>query len=169
MNRLFLLDPAPSQSAWMEYVPACVAPPFTPPGLPVEFGILPNKEIEARIAHHLVSPEWTIICEDVNAAGTAGQETFDTCRTIARFEMLAEMSGVRFERFPRTLVKQFLLGNPSGKDPLIRGALIKAYKLPSDAKKKDMGMLAGVAKDTWAALAVGVAWDMREVLKKITR
>lgn len=57
---------------------------------------------------------------------------------------------------PRIEVKKHLCHNGAAKDSNIRQALIDRFGPPG--VKKEPGILYGVKKDIWAAMAIAVTW-----------
>ena len=87
-----------------------------------------------------------------------GAEVLETVFWSGRFAEAVDPTPV--QRLGRKAVKVALCGDARAKDPNVRQALIDRYggKERAIGTKAVPGPLHGVAKDVWAALAVGVAW-----------
>ena len=100
-----------------------------------------------------------VVIEKIESYGMAvGAEVFDTVWWAGRFAEAA--SRVPVVMLPRRAVKLALCGDSRAKDANIRQALIDRYggKERAIGTKATPGPLHGIAKDVWAALAVGIAW-----------
>ena len=95
----------------------------------------------------------------------AGDDTFDTCQWVGRFEEAHKRNGGIVYMLPRKDIKRHLCGNTTTNDKYIRQALID--RLGEPGTKKNPGTLYGIAGHLWAALAVAVvcADRMSEALK----
>lgn len=152
MTRILAIDPGTTRSAW------CVV---SGPNL-LSFGIVPNEylldKLRARSpegAFWEVSSATEVVIEKVESFGMAvGAEVFETVYWAGRFAEAA--SPLPVARIGRKAVKLHLCGSSRAKDPNIRAALIDRFGGPAAIKRG--GQLHGVAKDVWAALAVGVTW-----------
>lgn len=83
----------------------------------------------------------------------AGDDTFDTCIWIGRFD-----PDCKALLIPRKAIKQNLCGNTTTNDKYVRQALIDRFG--EVGTKKNPGPLFGISGHCWAALAVSVtAWD----------
>jgi hypothetical protein len=144
------IDPGTTRSAWIALE--------LPSRRPLGFGIDPNEELLGRLRGGTPAFELVII-EKVESFGMAvGAEVFETVFWSGRFAEAVDP--VPVERIGRKVVKVALCRDPRAKDPNIRQALIDRYggKATAVGTKASPGPLHGVAKDVWAALAVGVAW-----------
>lgn len=86
--------------------------------------------------------------ENIRGYGiVAGDDTFDTCTWIGRFdsEQKAMLIG-------RKDIKKHLCGNTTTNDKYVRQALIDRYG--EQGTKRNKGPLFGIARHMWAALAV---------------
>ena len=87
-----------------------------------------------------------------------GKEIFETCLLIGRMvEIFA--GGVRLVY--RKDIKLHLCGTSRAKDGNIRQALIDRFGSPGT--KKAPGLLYGVSKDIWSALAVCIYWQDNQI------
>lgn len=101
-------------------------------------------------------PTGVVVCEKIASYGMpVGETIFETVFWSGRFAQ-AIAGKVRFERIERKEVKLHLCGTPRAKDGNVRQTLIDRFG-PQGTKKKP-GVLYGIKKDQWAALAVAVTW-----------
>jgi|KBSSwiStaDraftv2_1062776.scaffolds.fasta_scaffold307735_2 hypothetical protein len=105
------------------------------------------------------SEEAQLIIEQVASFGMpVGEEVFETVFWSGRF---AEAFGIeRVRRLKRLDVKLALCHDSRAKDGNIRQALIDRFGHPGT--KRAPGVLHGVSKDLWSALAVAVAWEAKQ-------
>jgi hypothetical protein len=149
-GRLLALDPGTDRTAWIALDLSSRRP--------LGFGIEPNDELLGRLRRGGRAFDLVVI-EKVESFGMAvGAEVFETVFWSGRFAEAVDPTPV--ERIGRKTVKVALCGDPRAKDPNVRQALIDRYggKASAIGTKASPGPLHGVAKDVWAALAVGVAW-----------
>lgn len=85
---------------------------------------------------------------------TAGNDTFDTCEWVGRFEQAALAEAFRVVKVPRKDVKRHLCGNTTTNDKYVRQALIDRFG--AVGTKKAPGPLYGISGHMWSALAVAV-------------
>jgi hypothetical protein len=151
VNRPVLaIDPGTSRSAWIALE--------LPSRRPLGFGIDTNEELLERLRRDTGAFDLVVI-EQVESFGMAvGAEVFETVFWSGRFAEAVDPTPV--DRIGRKAVKVAICGDVRAKDPNIRQALIDRYggKATAIGTKASPGPLHGVAKDVWAALAVGVAW-----------
>jgi len=96
------------------------------------------------------------IIEQIKSYGMAVSDSiFDTVFWSGRFCEAWGNQGF-FDRMPRKDVKMYLCHSMRAKDSNIRAALIDRFGEPG--KKANPGILYGVSKDIWAALALAVTW-----------
>lgn len=128
---------------------------------PIEFGKIPNKEMEDLISN--MSGIGQIVIEKIASYGMAvGREVFDTCVEIGRLSMIAEMMQIPVGYVFRKDEKLTICGSPRANDSNIRRALIDRFAR-HDLKngkgtKSDPDWFYGFKADVWAAYAVGVTW-----------
>jgi len=84
----------------------------------------------------------------------AGDDTFDTCEAVGRFDMAATFYNIPTLLCPRKDIKRHLCGNTTTNDKYIRMALIDRFG--DVGTKKNPGKLYGISGHLWAALAVCV-------------
>lgn len=165
---LIAIDPGPVESAYV------VLDTVSFPGTLREFGKVKNGECMDRISQWLWE-EIPVIIEMPACYGMAvGRDVFETCVQVGRFEELAfqkdakSMKVYRKQRNPEGVdsVVMSLCKNSRAKDTNVRQALIDLYpasgggRVPQIGTKKNPGPLYGVSKDVWAALAVGITYQM---------
>jgi hypothetical protein len=155
--RVLAIDPGTTQSAWV-----LLDPHEDPPRILLK-GITENNTFLGMLRLGSLNAMEAVI-EQVEGMGMAvGKETFETVFWTGRFfeALETQPETFRVHRLTRRAVKLHLCGSSRAKDPNVRRALIDRYG--SDEKeakgtKKEPGPLYGVAKDEWAALAVGVTF-----------
>jgi hypothetical protein len=119
----------------------------------VQYGTVENEHML-----RLCSEPWDVhrakvVIEWLSGYGLrVGQETFDTCRWVGRFEQAA--GGAHL--LTRKDIKRHLCDNTTAGDPHVRQALIA--KLGAPGTRKTPGLTYGLAGGEWAALAVAVVW-----------
>jgi hypothetical protein len=149
-GRLLALDPGTERTAWIALDLSSRRP--------LGFGIQPNGELLERLRRGGRAFDLVVI-ERVESFGMAvGAEVFETVFWSGRFAEAVDP--VPVERIGRKAVKVALCGDPRARDPNVRQALIDRYggKTAAIGTMAAPGPLHGVARDVWAALAVGVAW-----------
>lgn len=144
MNVLLAIDPGPVKSAWLTLLD----------GRPFQFGIWENDALLAEIRQPSDMPGFDrVAIEKVESFGMAvGAEVFETVFWSGRFAEAA--CSLPLVRIGRRVVKLHLCSDSRAKDANIRAALIDRFGGP-DAIRKG-GVLHGVSKDVWSALAVAV-------------
>lgn len=151
---LLAIDPGPIESAWVVW-----------DGNRLHgFGKATNEEV----LHAVMVLSKSEFCqrmalEQVKSYGMpVGDSTFETVYWSGRF---AEAFGAScVDRIPRKTICADLCGSARAKDANIRQALIDRYGPPGT--KKSPGVLYGVSKDVWSALALAVVWfDRRGVTR----
>lgn len=141
------IDPGTHQSAWVVF-----------DGVrPTRFGTTDNERLLGLLRDLTVLPAPpTVVIEKVASYGMAvGEEVFETVRWAGRFEQAAQPAPV--VRIPRLAVKLALCHDSRAKDANIRRAVIDRFG--GDAAIRKGGVLHGVSKDVWAALAVGLTYQ----------
>lgn len=154
---ILAIDPGPTKSAWVTYYPITFRIG--------DFGIGPNGTVLDVIREEFGASDVAI--EMVACYGMpVGEEVFDTCRWIGRFEQQAldhthkRNVGLVY----RKDVKLHLCNNMRAKDPNIRQAIIDRFpatgggKVPQIGIKKQPGPLYGISKDVWQALGVAITY-----------
>lgn len=146
--RTLAIDPGTHRSAWVLFEDR---EPFL-------FGFDSNDEVVAMCDWLSIRNDpdrFTVVIEKVESFGMAvGAEVFETVRWAGRFEQAAQPAPV--VRIGRKAVKMALCGSPRAKDPNIRQAVIDRFGGVAATKKG--GVLHGMARDVWAAAAVGLTY-----------
>lgn len=154
---LLAIDPGNEQSAFVVLdVETCV---------PVAFGKEFNEELASRLAS-LVSRVDHVVIEMVASYGMpVGKEVFETCVQIGRFMEIAHAGGIDAERLYRLDVKLHLCHDSRAKDSNVRQALVDRFAPAASnhgkGSKADPSVFYGFARDTWAAMAIGVCFADR--------
>ena len=140
---MIAIDPGTIQSAYVQW-----------DGLKIESkGILENKHM-LEYLRAWKYPPFPLVIEQIRCYGMPiGQTTLDTVFWSGRFWQVWD--GFKY-MMPRIEVKKHLCHNGAAKDSNIRQALIDRFGPPG--VKKEPGILYGVKKDIWAALAIAVTW-----------
>ena len=111
---------------------------------PIEFGKIPNSELEDLISN--MSGNGQIVIE----------------KEIGRLSMIAEMMGIPCGFVYRKDEKLTICGSPRANDSNIRRALIDRFATHDfkngKGTKADPDWFYGFRADVWAAYAVGVTW-----------
>jgi hypothetical protein len=147
MSAILAIDPGTTKSAYMLILP----------DEPLHFAITANEDVLAMIRQ---ISDWTafptVVIEQVASYGMpVGAEVFETVYWSGRFAEAAHPLPV--ERITRLQVKNALCHDSRASDATIRRELMDRYGGDSSIRKG--GVLYGVSKDVWAALAVAVAWS----------
>ena len=118
----------------------------------LERGILFNQQI---LALHFDFDINIIAIEFVASYGMAvGKEVFETVWWIGRFWQNFLLTGVELQRIYRREIKIYLCNSMKAKDSNIRQALIDRFEPNLQGKERPKGILKGVSKDEWSALAL---------------
>jgi len=143
------IDPGPRESAYVTWRP-------DPPRV-LAHGIDLNGDIRQRIRNgwDFETDRLAIECIVSSRGMPVGAETFTTVRWVGIFEEAwgrEELNGAIL--VPRDKVKLHLCGQMKARDSNIRQALIDRFG--ASGTKKQPGILYGLRRDEWAALAVAV-------------
>jgi len=115
-----------------------------------EHGNLSNKDMLAKVMHGDYD---LFMCEYVQSYGKpVGNDTFDTVFWIGRFCNASEYVDKKWFLVTRMQIKMHHCHHPGSKDSHIRQALIDKYGSPGT--KKEPGVLHGVVKHIWSAVAL---------------
>jgi hypothetical protein len=152
---LLAIDPGSEQSAWCLY--------DTEKKLPIEFSTYPNSIMAAYI---LTSKDKfsRVVCEMVACYGMAvGETIFETCTWIGSYRQACRdrSSGIFFDRIFRKDIKIHLCNSMRAKDANVIQVLKDRFGEKGTKKKK--GLLYGIKKDEWQALAVAVTYAETKV------
>lgn len=158
-RRPFLaIDPGPTESAYVAYVPHPSVPEAC--GTIQAFGTVPNELLVAQIRKGFQVDHLAI--EMIASYGMAvGAPVFETCVWIGRF---VEAWGKDFSYLYRVEIKHHICKSHKATNANIRQALIDRWggvggQPVAIGTKKKPGPLYGVSGDVWAALAVAVAFS----------
>lgn len=132
---------------------------------PVEFGKKPNDEV-LDIVHcnNVLKAVEHFAIEMVASYGMAvGKDVFETVFWIGRF--WEETGNIQQKQriYRKTDVCMNLCHNTKAKDSNIRQALIDRFG--PVGTKKNPGWFYGVSKDVWSAIAVGVTYHDKYIIK----
>ena len=125
----------------------------------MEFGKIPNDEITMLIGAVAPYPHETVklAYEEFASYGMPiGKTTMKSIWWNGYFCRVSEEQGVDFFPVFRKDVKMHLCGTMKAKDTNIRQALIDKYG--AVGTKKNQGILYGVSKDVWSAIAINVTF-----------
>ncbi len=155
--RLLAIDPGPVKSAWVI---------LDEDKYPVQHGLEENEAVLAQIALHALGCD-ALVIEMIEGRGMpVDKHVFETCVMIGKIEQVWDTASQRKPRHRifRREVKLTICGSSRAKDSNIRQAILDRYPAtgggatPQVGTKARPGVLFGIARDTWAALAVGLAW-----------
>lgn len=157
MKSIFAIDPGPTESGWVSYLPA--------ENRVLESGILRNQEMIWKLedlhpCHRVIE---MIACYGM----PVGKEVFETCVWIGRFTQASDRFGGKMERVTRLSCKLNLCHSPRAKDSNVRQAILDRFeplgggKTPQVGTKSKPGPLYGVKSHAWAALAVAITFAHR--------
>jgi hypothetical protein len=138
---IMAIDPGYEQSAWLIY-----------DGVrPQAFGLEDNEKVLWILRRRPAVA--TVLIEKIESYGMiVGREVFDTVWWAGRFAEAVEPTPVI--QVPRRSVKLAVCGDTRAKDANIRQALIDMFGGPAAIRKG--GVLWGISKDVWSALAIAV-------------
>jgi len=127
-------------------------------------GIHPN--LDCFLVFERMKPEPHIcVIEQVAGMGmVVGETVFETAVWSGRFWQMLDSLGLKVDRIKRNEIKNILCGSSRAKDKNIRQRLIDIFG--EQGTKNNPGKTYGMKADMWAALAVAVAWDMKQKEKK---
>ena len=144
---ILAIDPGPEQSAYVWWDGREI----------IHHIIYPNESFDEPIC--MVDNRGTLVIEQIKSYGMAVSDSiFDTVFWSGRICQYWEDTVGAFERMPRMDVKMHLCHDSRAKDSNIRQALIDRFEPHLVGKQRPKGILKGIAKDEWAALALAVTW-----------
>lgn len=139
---ILAIDPGPTESAWVLWDGKL-------------HGFSRSRNQDALSVIRESRNEERCVIEQLKCYGMpVGSEVLETAYWSGIFAHAFDHS--RVDRIPRLDVKLHLCHDSRAKDSNIRQALIDRFGAPGTKKKP--GMLYGVSKDVWAALALAVTW-----------
>lgn len=164
--RILAIDPGAKQSGYVIWEITPADKYNEAGGKLIDNGIVVNPEILELIESQKVMPDRPrivthVAIERIRGFGiVAGDDVFDTCEWVGRFEYAALMLGLPVELIPRKDIKKHLCGTITTNDKYVRMALIDRFG--ETGTKKAPGPLFGVSGHCWSALAVAVtATDLK--------
>ena len=145
MTAILAIDPGTTRSAWVLF-------DLDEQRL-LDFAIEDNADLAAILR---INPDETpVVIEKIVSYGMPiGAETLETVFWSGRFAEAAGPAAVH--RIPRKAIVTHLCGSARAKDSNVRQALLDRFG--PQGTKKAPGVLYGVHKDVWAALALAVTW-----------
>jgi len=144
------IDPGTTQSAFLGLRPE---DKFGPIQI-WEKGIIDNCQLLDKLRMPYSFSEIVVI-EMIACYGMpVGKDIFETVKWIGRFQEASESTDKKVVLVYRKDIKLHLCNSARAKDSNIRQALID--RLGKPGTKKVPGMLYGIKKDIWSALAVSV-------------
>ena len=145
-NRVLAIDPGTIQSAYVVWNKS--------QRIIEEKGIVPNDQMLLLIQSIQFNYEIDVAIEMIASYGMpVGKEVFHTILWIGRFMQVSKMCKLIY----RKDIKIHFCNSNKAKDSNIRQALIDAFG--EVGTKKNPGVLYGVSKDIWSALAIGVYYS----------
>jgi hypothetical protein len=147
MSIILGIDPGHKQTAWLAW--------SSDKKEPLDFDIVENEAFLSNIGEFQEYNPYVSIIEGIQSFGMpVGKEVFETVFFIGRlWERLPYIKHLVY----RKDIKMHFCQTPRAKDGNIRQALIDRFGSPGT--KKDKGILYGISKDVWSALAISVYWD----------
>lgn len=152
------IDPGPSKSAYLiwnyhnNYI--------------ISMGIKDNRELLSILRDrdfNLSEPLIPVVEMIASYGMPVGKEIFETVLLIGRIIEIYDCQNLQSNLVYRKDIKLHLCGSVRAKDGNIRQALIDRFGAPGT--KKNLGLLYGVSKDIWSALACAIFWQDKEGLK----
>jgi hypothetical protein len=166
MSKLFAIDPGTTHSAWLLYDPDGGGQIIG------GFGKEENSIVMQRIVE--MAPHFELLAVEQMSGYIApwseqtsiGKEILATCVWSGRFIERADSVGKEHVMMLRRAISGHLCpGSKSYKDKDVRAALIKRFGDPGT--KKEPGLLFGVTRDVWSALALAVAFSDMNIPAKV--
>jgi len=149
--RILAIDPGPEKSAFVIYAPEKYI---------TDKGIVDNVTILQVLQFGKAD---ILVLEMVESFGMpVGKSVFETCLWIGRF--IQAWMPQEYCLLYRSQVKLHLCNSRQAKDSNIRQAILDRFpligggKTPQIGNKSKLGLLYGVKKDMWSALALAITW-----------
>lgn len=153
MRLILAIDPGTTQSAYVL---------MSDDYIPVAFDKCLNEEVEHRIFTDASLLNHVVIEMITSYGQSVGQETFETCRWIGRFEGYARNLHIPCDLIPRKDVKKRLCGTQHSNDSTVRKKLIERFaafdKEGGKGTKNHPDWFYGFKADIWQAYALGVCF-----------
>ena len=144
---VFGIDPGTTQSAYVEFDSASKQ-------------ILSHGKVDNFDILLLLQERFTVVCEMVQSFGMpVGSEIFQTVLWVGRFCECCRWVCCDFTTIHRGEIKDSLCHSRKANDAAIRQRLIDLLGPPGT--KKDPGVTYGITNDRWQALAVVIAYLIR--------
>ncbi|MHB8123146.1 MAG: RuvC family protein [Desulfuromonadaceae bacterium] len=146
--KILAIDPGSKQSGYVLWDSTA--------DLPLESAHITNAQVlELLKVLVMVEKVDMVAIERIRGYGiVAGDDTFDTCEAVGRFDMAATFYHIPTRLIPRKDIKKHLCGNTTTNDKYIRQALIDRFG--EVGTKKCPGPLYGISGHLWSALSVAV-------------
>ena len=121
----------------------------------VRHDILDNKELVQSLMYFDECKNVDLVIEMVASYGMpVGKTIFETCVWIGRFVQACPLEA---HLVYRADIKMHICHSMRARDSNVRQALIDRFGKPGT--KKNPGILYGIKKDEWSALALAVYWE----------
>jgi len=160
-SRIFAIDPGNIHSAYVLYCPRSHTV--------LQKGKVLNELLRRKLNRDRHNQNYIFVIEMIKSYGMAvGASVFDTCIWIGRFTEILERAGREVHFMGRKDAVIEICHCTKAKDSNVRTALIDLFPAtgggatPQIGTKKEPGPLFGMAKDTWAALAVAIAFHKKQ-------
>jgi len=124
----------------------------------VASGKLPNDAMMERVRYSYLTIDDLVIERVASYGMSVGQEVFDTCVWIGRFQQ-GWLYPDRVHLIFRKDVKIHVCNNGNAKDKNVRQAMLDMFGAPGT--KKNPGATYGITGDAWQALALAVTFRDR--------
>lgn len=150
---ILAIDPGTEESAFV-YI--------TKPTSPFEIagrGKVKNEDLLRDIPGWISMSDHFVIEMVASYGMPVGKSTFETVFWIGRFWEAAWRARERVRLYRKADICMHLCQSTRAKDTNIRQALIDRYGEPGTKNKP--GLLYGISKDVWSALAIGVTYRDR--------
>ena len=156
MKRVLAIDPGTVQSAYVVWDHAHSHID--------EKGIIPNDQMLVLIQSIQATHSIDIAIEMIASYGMpVGREVFETVLWIGRFMQVSNTVNLVY----RKDIKMYFCGTSKAKDSNIRQAVIDKYG--EVGTKKAPGVLYGVSKDIWSAMAIAVFYSENSIIESIKK
>ena len=159
MSRILAIDSGSTQSAYLVYDTDA---PLVFQGACQSFDILENQALCRAISMSLpacaLASADVLVLEQIEHYGSGmpvGKNIFDTCIWMGRF---LQAWGRPSRLMPRREAKMHLCRSARGNDATVRAALMDSFGADPVGTKKRPGVLYGIHKDLWSALALAVTY-----------